>query len=185
MQSHLSRYSIRAKLVAAFGLVLMATVGLGLFTMQRMSAINAASELVRTDFLPSVSIVSNMSDSAQQLRVREGRHLMAANADERRADEAKMDEAIASFTNQRKSYDSFLDAGEETEQYRKIDDLWASYLKLHAQLISASAVPDHDPKVLAALFRGEMSKQFSAFTGLFAWDAAYNAAQGKAAGERA
>ncbi|ESQ75921.1 hypothetical protein ABENE_23490, partial [Asticcacaulis benevestitus DSM 16100 = ATCC BAA-896] len=63
--------TIRARVIAAFALVLCATIGLGLFSILRLSAVNAAAGDVATNWLPSANVVGDISQDFEQMRLRQ------------------------------------------------------------------------------------------------------------------
>ena len=185
MQSLLSRFSIGAKLVAAFGLLLAITVGLGLFGAQRMTLINDATDRFRTDFFPSFIFASGMENALLGLRTQEGRFLVAADAEARQATVASMEELVASYAKERRAFEPLIDEGEEADRFKQIDDLWTRYASLHSQLASTAAKVDFDPKVVGALFRGEMSQVATQLQAHLDWDLEHQRSRGFAAAELA
>ena len=121
MSSIFFQYSIRTKLIAGFGLVLIVTVSLGLFTMQRMANMNSAAEEIRITYLPSLVAINDLTNSVQRLRIKENRYILSTDPAERRAGEKEMADLSAAFARERKSFDALMDKGEETEQFRQIE----------------------------------------------------------------
>src|SRR6478752_10145721 len=144
MSSMFSRYSIRAKLIAGFGLVLVITAGLGLFTMQRMAAINSAAEEVRVTYLPSLVVINELTNSVQRLRIKENRYILSTDPAEQRAGVKEMTDLTAAFARQRKSFDALMDKGEETDRFKQIDALWSQYAPLHERMVAAAASNEND-----------------------------------------
>ncbi|CAL4866284.1 hypothetical protein MMA231_00523 [Asticcacaulis sp. MM231] len=72
-----SHMTIRLRVVAAFALVLCATIALGLFAIQRLSAVNAAAKDVATNWLPSANVLGDISQDFEQLRARQGQYMLA------------------------------------------------------------------------------------------------------------
>ena len=179
MPGFFSRISIRAKLLLGFGSVLTITVGLGLFTMQRMSLMNEAAEAIRTNYFPSVTTMSQLKGVADKLRIGEGRWVMSTDAKAMIEAQRVMDGLIRTYAEARKQYDALVDPGEEAEQYARLDPLWAKYLSLHGRMITSS--PANANEAAAALFKGEMHEVYSALSALIDWDFEYNRSHGTTA----
>ncbi len=74
----LKNMTIRVRVIAAFALVLCATVGLGLFSIQRLGAVNAAADDVGNNWLPAANILGDLSQDFEQLRGRQAQLLLAS-----------------------------------------------------------------------------------------------------------
>ncbi len=172
MSSIFTRYSIRAKLIAGFGLVLIITAGLGLFTMQRMASMNSAAEEVRATYLPSLVVINELTNSVQRLRIKENRTILSTDPAERRAGEKEMTDLSAAFARQRKSFDALMDKGEETDRFRQIDALWSQYWPLHERMMAAAASNENDKAT--GILKSEMTKPFVDLTDLLDREIDYN-----------
>jgi len=60
--------SIGGKVTCAFTLVLLVTIGLGFFSIQRLGAVNTAAMTVRNDWLPSTSVRAGTSAAMPWLK---------------------------------------------------------------------------------------------------------------------
>ncbi len=60
--------SIRAKVIGAFGVVLLVTCGLGYFSMSRLSAVNDAAHEIRTNWLPSVRVLGQVMTLTERVK---------------------------------------------------------------------------------------------------------------------
>ena len=172
MSSIFFQYSIRTKLIAGFGLVLIVTVSLGLFTMQRMANMNSAAEEIRITYLPSLVAINDLTNSVQRLRIKENRYILSTDPAERRAGEKEMADLSAAFARERKSFDALMDKGEETEQFRQINSLWAQYWPLHERMMAAAT--GNDAAKATGILRSEMTKPFAELTDLLDKEIDYN-----------
>ena len=73
----LKNMTIRARVIAAFAVVLCATAALGIFSILRLSAVNAAANDVGTNWLPSANVLGDLSQDFERLRARQGQYLLA------------------------------------------------------------------------------------------------------------
>ena len=58
--------------------------------MQRMGAMNSAAEEIRVNYLPSLVLINDLTNSVQRLRIKENRYILSTEPAERRAGEKEM-----------------------------------------------------------------------------------------------
>ena len=130
MSGFISRFSIRSKIGAGFSLVLLITCCLGVFAVQRMGAMNESTEIVTANYFPSIVQAGEMRSIVQQIRLGEARHIFSTDPTEMQAVDKQMTDLAVAYGKARKNYESLVDAGEETELYKRIDGLWAQYCRI-------------------------------------------------------
>ena len=109
----LNNISIRTKVMGAFGLVLLFTAGLGLFSLAKLSAVNEAAADIRDNWLPSTELLGRLGMTIEQYRIREARHLIAASDSEMTQAEDQMRTIAEQIKKLRDRYDSMISPGEE------------------------------------------------------------------------
>src|SRR5665213_1527740 len=159
MSNLFSRLSIRTRLVAGLGLLLLATAALGLFTMQRMSAMNDASKVVTTNYFPSLAVTAHMRNLALQFRISENHYLFPKNAEDTHATQKVMTALADQYAMERKGYEKLIDAGEETDLFKGIDAAWSRYLAMHDQLVAVFAKDGKDKA--SAFLTSDMDAPFN------------------------
>jgi methyl-accepting chemotaxis protein len=180
MSGFMSRFSVRAKLIASFGLMLLVTGCLGAFAVQRMGAMNESTEVVIANYFPSIVQAGEMRSIVQQIRLREARHILSTDPTEMQAVEKQMTDLSVAYSKARKNFDAIMDVGEETELYKRIDGLWAQYSELRGPMLAASRKNENE--TAAALWKDQLSDAFGALSALFDQDVEYNRVHGLAAG---
>jgi len=125
----LNNISIRAKVMGAFGLVLLFTAGLGLFSLAKLSAVNDAAADIRDNWLPSTEILGRLGMAIEQYRIREARHLISTNDAEMAQDEDQIRTIAAQIKKLRERYDSMISPGEERRLATEMDNHLAEYLR--------------------------------------------------------
>ncbi len=179
---NLSDIGIRAKIVVAFVAVLMATVGLGAFSMQRMGAINRRAEMVRDHSLPSAAGLGKLASLMELYRVKEAQHIMSTDAAGMKAEEAVLDQVAKDVAKARQDLESAITPGEERERFAEIDRLWAKYGEDHVRMMALSS---RNAKAEAAsYYKGDDGTAFYTMTDLLNRDVAYNKAAGIAAADK-
>jgi methyl-accepting chemotaxis protein len=177
----MSRVSIRTKLVLGLGFLLMATVGLGLFAIDRMSGIADAAQVVTGDYFPSALASAGMRGTAFSVRIGESHLVAATDAADQKATLAALDAAVARFVQQRRDYEKLIDAGEETAIYVKVDAAWAAYMAAHSRMLAVFAAGNVEQARM--MLNGDMEHTFNDLTTALSSDLTYNGHNGTVASD--
>ena len=181
MSDLFSRLSIRTKLISGLGVFLVSIMALGLFTMQRMSTMNDASNVVTGNYFPSLVATTKMMSSILELRIKENQLLLLKNGETAQETQKELTAVIDQYALERKGYDKLIDEGEETNLFKKIDEVWLRYLAMHDQMVAALVKGDKGQA--DALLTSVMLAPFGRLTELFNKDVEYNASQGSKASD--
>jgi methyl-accepting chemotaxis protein len=181
MSAFFSRISIRSKLVGAFCLVLLVTIGLGLFAIQRMAEINTASKVVTDNYFPSVINVAQLRDDILTFRNKQTVYLISASPAETEAAGTLLRSLAADYDAARAKYTANIDPGEEAARFVEIDRLHADLMQMNTRMLAAFAAGD---KTQAEHIRAfEMREPYNRLVALLNADVAYNAKHGTAASD--
>ncbi|WP_431856666.1 methyl-accepting chemotaxis protein [Azospirillum sp.] len=177
----MSTLSIRSKVLAAFACVLAVTVGLGLFAVERLSVLNHDAAMVRDDYLPSVGIVGTIDTAAQQFRIQEASHILAATPQEMQTYEDRMAALLDEMAALRARFErEALSPGRETELYTRFAAAWDAYRAIGTdKLQPLSRANDNDNA--GRVFRGESREAFLKAAGLLKDLIDLNTEEGRAA----
>lgn len=113
--------TIRSKVPLAFGLLLLLSVGLGVFALNCLSRVNAAAGELRGKRLPSTQVVARMALSFEQYRIAEGRALVAASSKASRPVENDLTVRSQDLMHQRALYQPMIASTEEARIARQLD----------------------------------------------------------------
>lgn len=91
------------RVIAALSIVLASVLGLGLFSILRLAAVNAAAHEVSTNWLPAANYLGDLSQDFELFRSRQGQTLLLSG-DKRDAMLAKLDKTGQDI---RKDYDNY------------------------------------------------------------------------------
>jgi methyl-accepting chemotaxis protein len=166
------RMSIRTKLMVGFACLVIAVIGVGTFTTQRMGALNATAEEIRSNDLPSMVVIANLRLLLEQARATEKEFITAGAGADAASSRAAMDDATAAYEKARKSFESLIDPGEEATRFQKIDALWATFSDARLK-IGASLAPA-DKAVALATYKQQLETAFKPMQRLVAEDLDYN-----------
>jgi methyl-accepting chemotaxis protein len=153
--------SIGGKVTIAFSAVLVVAVGLGLFSIERLGAVNAAAIDVRDDWLPSTSLIGQLASSVEQYRILESVYLLSPlDTDTRKKNEGLMRDQQGLIQKMRNDYEPLVTPGEERRLIDEFDKQWVQYMGVHNQLVSLAR--KNDAQAAAAFFTGEERDFFNA-----------------------
>ncbi len=131
----LANMSIRNKIVLAFILVLCGTIGMGVFSLTRLRAVDASAMEMRNKFLPSARYLGRMAQTTERLRLDQNIAATTQSSQRRQA-------MIAGCAAQVKLADAALAAyrplaapGAEQALLASIEKSWTSYKELSDRLV--------------------------------------------------
>jgi methyl-accepting chemotaxis protein len=154
----LASWSIKAKVTTAFAVVLVTTAALGLFAIQRLSAVNDAAADIRDNWLPSVQVLGEVSQTTERIRGIEGSYFLSTSDETRNGIMRNLDNVVEAQNATLRRYQSMVTAGEERRLADEIAREWSDYQALHARVFSLAASGERDKA--QALLNGDSIKTF-------------------------
>ena len=154
----LSNVSIRTKVVAVFAAAVFITLALGLFSMQRMSVLNAAAAGMGDIYLPRLTRSGQVLERLYKFRQVEGRNLLSASPVDKDLDATATTELQEGFgrAGERVWLPPTLDG--EGGVRARIEELHSRYQALHARLVEL--INRGDIPTATVLFASEMRPVF-------------------------
>ncbi len=159
---HFSSLSLRAKIACGFATIVAMVALLGGVALSELRAVNATTEQIAANDLPSIKLVAQMSDLMQVIRRAEARHVMSTNE----AEEAGQDERIAKTRKQladlEPSATKFFNSEVETRMladYRAHRDAWFALWEQKMRPLSQQG--QAGSAEAQKLYIGESSKLFN------------------------
>ncbi len=124
---NISNWTIRSKVIGAFAAVLIATLGLGAFSIDRLGAVNDVAAKVRDDYLSSVAYLGDVAKQSERFRLKRAYVLLTSDP----AEAARFEEELKATTSARdKAWQDYVpneDPGEETALAKEVENAWAAY----------------------------------------------------------
>jgi two-component system OmpR family sensor kinase len=137
--------SIRILLSAASLLFLLLVIGLGAFSMQRLSDVNRVSDEIRNQWLQDIRLIGDLNNYMSDYRAGEGTHLLSNTAAELAASEKEIAALNAQVIRAQRSYESQPHEAAEQKLYDEFAREWAEYKIIATQVLAlshAGAKPD-------------------------------------------
>jgi methyl-accepting chemotaxis protein len=134
----LRNVSIRTKLVAAFGVMLLMVGGLGFFAIDRLARVNATTVDINTNWLPSVRYIGEVRYNMARHRAILSRHVMVSEPAQKTQVEERIKVALQNVDAARSKYQALIASAEERGAYEKFTAAWGDYLKSVDQMLVVS-----------------------------------------------
>ncbi len=186
IQARVGNLAIRTKIVVSFVAVMSLLAVLGATALQRMSVMNAATDQITQNSLPSVVALDGMVAALGQFRVillRTG--IAGTDKAARDAEFAKLDEIIKAFQAMQDACAPLVDPGTEEKLFAEVRAAWGAYREGGAhlrQLLVADNLTDAKAFVFGEL-GGMADRAQTALRADMKYNADTAAAQGVTASE--
>ncbi|MBY6265135.1 methyl-accepting chemotaxis protein [Azospirillum sp. 412522] len=157
--SWLLNVSVRAKIVAAISVMIMAMAVLGGFSVNRLAAVDDQAMDIRDNWLPSVTALTEVYAVFYSYRTAEGAHIASQEDSEMQEEERSMAEILRVLQEKSRRYESMITPGWEADTYRKFQDASQRFLAISRdKLLPLSR--RNDTAEVAKLYRGESRTEF-------------------------
>ena len=127
--------SIKAKLWAAFGLLLVSILLLGACAVNRIAVVNDLTTQMADGRVPAIEAVGEVHVRATRLRVAESRLLMTDNEHELRDIRAMLVDRAKALAEARGRYEALIRDSRERALYGEFAKGWDEYMRLHARVV--------------------------------------------------
>jgi methyl-accepting chemotaxis protein len=134
----LRNVSIRTKVAAAFGMLLLLIGAVGFFAIDRLARVNATTVDINTHWLPSIRYIGEVRYNMARHRAILSRHVMVTEPAQKAQVEERIKVALQSVDAARKTYEALIASPEERAAYETYWAAWGTYLKSVEQLLAVS-----------------------------------------------
>jgi methyl-accepting chemotaxis protein len=173
------KLNVRTQLLLAFGTIVVLIVALGLMSLSKLGAVKEGANQLNDDVVNSISLVDDVTITAETYRQDQFRHLSSPDAQAMGEIEKDLDTERAALEESLAGYEKLIDAADAEDRalFGKVGDAWATYLDASAGFLARSRAGDDDA-AYAVLDKAET--QFAALEGLLDQWAAGNDKAGDA-----
>jgi methyl-accepting chemotaxis protein len=172
-----SNLSIRTKVTGAFGIVLITTLVLGGFAIDRLATVNTSAAEVRDNWLPATGWLGEISKHLERYRQLQASHIMATTGADKDREEAAIAETLQAFETKWRLYEPTVTTTSELALVATIKTGWSAYLDDGKKLIELSR--KNQGEEAAALYRGKLRGDFGQIRKTLEADLSFNVAEGK------
>ena len=159
---NLSNLKISAKLLFGFSLIVLLTSLTGGLSIYQMGLINNATAELSENWLPDIALGSELQGLLNDMRRAELQHVVAVNADEKKAEGARIVANIAKLGDAARRLESRLDSPPQRQFFDKYKQEIAAYLLTSARLIELSLVGPSGLEATTKYLKGDSRTTFRA-----------------------
>ncbi len=157
----LNDLSIRVKVIAAFAFLLTIATALGVFSIQRLAAVNDGAVEIQTNWLEGTKLLGRYGRTTMRYRQLEAAQIMSQTADEMAKEEETMRSVIEDTDKTWQAYMATADTDEERALASTVAAGWQNYLAASKELLAKSGQMDKGAALAA--YKGEMRTAFNKF----------------------
>ena len=153
--------TIRSKVMTAFATILVVTAILGVFAINRLSAVNDNVIDLADNYLVASSALAEVDYNSMRFRQLQAAHALAPTPEAKAKEVETMRGTVEGV---RKAWDQYaptIDPGEEKGLAAKVMPAWNAYVALNDKFIALSSAGQ--TAAATALYTGEMRDAFHAF----------------------
>jgi methyl-accepting chemotaxis protein len=155
-----SNIKISVKLSCAFLLMVLLTGVIGLFALIQLARINASTEEIASNWLPSIRYVGEIEGSLNDLRQAETQHAMAVTAEEKKVEADRIQANKAKLAVAGKKFESLMSAPDETQNWEKFSKELTAYYAVSTKLLTMSDIGPAEALATTELLNGESRTAF-------------------------
>ncbi|MFZ6731300.1 methyl-accepting chemotaxis protein [Undibacterium sp. Ji42W] len=147
---------ISAKLFVGFGLLLLLTIFLGVFSITMLAKVNQNAYELGTNWMPSVNAAMGIKERVSRIRSQEAQLVSAENAEEVEKYIGRTKEAITGLKENETDYARLISEPDEKKQFEEYSKSMTEYLQISDKM--AALAKEGNSKDAMALMRGDSSK---------------------------
>ena len=133
-----SKFSVRAKIISVVSTLLLALVGVGLLAVQNMRGMNANTNEITSNWLPSIRTLGELHAGTITYRATLRAHLLAETVEDKEAVEKTLGRVAEDNLMIRKTYEAMISSPEERALYDDWSKRWQAYKDIAAKIMLLS-----------------------------------------------
>jgi len=158
----MQRFTIKSILIGSFVILVVAVAAVGGIGLYSLRGIQGNVAEMSEKWVPSIAITRKAVADFATVRIREARHLMSENDEERRKVDGEVAQIHDTLNKDFERYEQLITAPEERANFDKIKERYQAYLGLEKVFLAASNAGNS--LEASRLFRGEMLKERKTLT---------------------
>jgi methyl-accepting chemotaxis protein len=159
---NLSNFKISFKLGLGFGLIVVLTLFVGLFSMLEMRRMNADTTEMSESWLPSIKVVNELQVLLNDMRRAELQHVIALTPEEKKAEADRFALNVTKLSALEKNLGDRLDSDDEMPLYERYKKEKAAYLASSVKLFELSTQGTQGLEATVKYLKGESRTSFRA-----------------------
>ncbi|SHN81694.1 methyl-accepting chemotaxis protein [Bradyrhizobium erythrophlei] len=133
-----SKLSIRTKIISVVCLLLLALAGMGLLSASSMRSLNANTNEMANNWLPSIKALGDLRGDAIMYRAIIRQHMLAETKEDKDGAEKALENLAQKNMKVRRAYEAMISSPEERALYADWSKRWEAYQGIAAKMIELS-----------------------------------------------
>lgn len=175
------KLNVKMRLYLAFGLLIGALVGLGVYAIYSVGIVNEQSTVINESWLPGIDRAHSMNTNTSDYRIWQFAHIVSKDDAEMSAAENAMDTILQSFNQTAKSYEETILSEEDRQIYDRAITEWNHYLSLKDKILELSK--DSRDEEAMSIMQGDAKTAFDDASNAFLELVEFNQKNAKEADE--
>ncbi|WP_142848110.1 methyl-accepting chemotaxis protein [Telmatospirillum sp. J64-1] len=126
--------SIGKKTLITFAVLIALVIGQGFFSADRLSAVNALSQEIRTNWMRSTVLIGQLSSSIGEYRMAEAQSIFSPQTSIRQQAERDMAQFRKEINETQLQYEPLISSAQERREYDAFAQAWTRYLTASEQM---------------------------------------------------
>ena len=156
-----SNTRISVKLGLAFFVMVLLTAAIGGFALVQLARINANTEEMASNWLPSIKYVGEMQGLLNDFRQAETQHAMAVVAEDKKTEADRIAADKTKLSGVGKKFEALVDTPAEKQAWEKFGKDLAAYYAISTKLLTLSDIGPAEAQATTELLNGESRAAFS------------------------
>ncbi len=127
---------IRTKLIIGFAAVLIFPICQGILSINRLAIIDEQISELATNWLPSISYISDTNNEISKFRIYEYKYFVADTAEEKLAVERQLKGSLEFIKEKQSKYEELINSTEERQNWEEFKVVWNEYLQEHQKILT-------------------------------------------------
>ena len=159
---NLSNTKISVKLTGAFFLMVLLTGIIGGFALVQLARINANTEDMASNWLPSIQYTGELQGQLNAVRQAETQHAMAVTAEDKKIEADRINAGKTKLADVGKKLEVLLNTPSEKQNWEKYSKDLVAYYAVSAKLLTLSDIGPAEAMATTELLNGESRTAFRA-----------------------
>jgi methyl-accepting chemotaxis protein len=157
----LNNITIRSKIIGAFALILAVTVGLGVFALQRLGAVNDGAVVVAENYLVATHALGAFNAATMHVRQEQGAIALAPSEEIVASESKNLDsEVLPEVRRALAEYAPTVSPGEEQNIFNSVKSLWGAYIGTNQKFLDLAR---QNEKAAGQMYVGPMKQSYTDF----------------------
>jgi methyl-accepting chemotaxis protein len=157
---NLSNTKISVKLGGAFLIMVLLTAVIGGFSLFELARINANTEEMASNWLPSIKYASEMQSLLNDLRQAETQHAMAVVAEDKKVEADRITADKGKLAEVGRKFEALMNAPADKQVWSKFGKDLAAYYVVSTKLLTMSDIGPAEAQATTELLNGESRTSF-------------------------